>query len=342
MWREIFKNNNITITYNPEPQVSLKPEQGEDRLKKSSKEGLVPVVSEGDESSNPVPHTRGVFQSRDKTTIYYEVYGHGRPLLLCYGLVCRREHWRHQLAHFAQKYQVIMFDYRGHHFSGHPANDQHLTLDWCANDIEDLLNYLKVSEVVGVGHSMGVGVLARAAVLDKSKFKAVIFICGTVKNPYEQMFYSNRMFRVHQFASSLFDLMPDTVSTLWQRLTKNNTLNFILTSYLGFNAERAHEKDVNSYIDGVNQIPFSVFHSLIDDYTRFDGKTYLNQFDSPALVIAGDKDVITPKSVQDEMVAAMSKAEMQVIPEGSHNAHTDFPDEVNLLMDTFLQKIGYQ
>ena len=110
MWREIFKNNNITITYNPEPQVSLKPEQGEDRLKKSSKEGLVPVVSEGEESSNPVPHTRGVFQSRDKTTIYYEVYGHGRPLLLCYGLVCRREHWRHQLAHFAQKYQVIMFD----------------------------------------------------------------------------------------------------------------------------------------------------------------------------------------------------------------------------------------
>jgi pimeloyl-ACP methyl ester carboxylesterase len=129
---------------------------------------------------------------------------------------------------------------------------------------------------------------------------------------------------------------------LWQRLTKNNTLNFILTSYLGFNAERAHEKDVNSYIDGVNQIPFSVFHSLIDDYTRFDGKTYLSQFDSPALVIAGDKDVITPKSVQDEMVAAMPKAEMQVIPEGSHNAHTDFPDEVNLLMDAFLQKIGYQ
>ncbi|MBM4317141.1 MAG: alpha/beta hydrolase [Deltaproteobacteria bacterium] len=338
MWREIFKNNKITVTYNPTPAAaSSKSSRPKFAMPASQKK------TEGDHKlSSLVPHTRGVFQSRDKTNLYYEVYGQGRSLLMCYGLVCRREHWRHQLAHFAKSHQVILFDYRGHQFSGRPSNDQHLTLEWCARDIQDLLSYLKISEVVGVGHSMGVGILTRAAVLDPHKFKAVVFICGTVKNPFEQMFHTNRMNRVHVASKLLFDLMPDTVSLLWKTLTKNSLFNFILTSQLGFNAEKSHEQDVNSYIEGVNQIPFSVFHALIDDYTRFEGLSWLKQVQCPALVIAGGQDVITPKEVQDEMLASLKEAEMHLISEGSHNVHTDFPEEVNRVMCSFLEKLNYK
>jgi pimeloyl-ACP methyl ester carboxylesterase len=189
---------------------------------------------------------------------------------------------------------------------------------------------------------MGVGVLTRAAVIEPNKFKSIVFICGTVKNPFEQMFYTDRMNRVHEASKLLFDLMPGTVSLLWKRLTKNNLFNFILTSQLGFNAEKSHEQDVNSYIEGVNEIPFSVFHSLIDDYTRFEGLSWLKQVQCPALVIAGGQDVITPKEVQDEMLASLKEAEMHVIPEGSHNTHTDFPEEVNRVMSSFLEKLNYK
>lgn len=337
MWREIFKNNKITVTYNPEPTRPM----GSNSAPKAptSQKSENPPASEV--TAEPVPHTRGIFQSSDKTNLYYEVYGQGKALLMCYGLVCRREHWHHQLAYFAQNYKVILFDYRGHQFSGRPTNDQHLTLEWCAKDIQELLNYLKVDEVVGLGHSMGVGVLARAVVLEPSKFKSIIFICGTVKNPFEQMFYTNRMNSVHEFSKTVFDLMPGTVSLLWKKLTKNNLINFIIASQLGFNAEKSHERDVNSYIDGVNEIPFAVFHALIDDYTRFDGHTFLKSIDCPALIIAGGKDVITPKEVQEEMMKSLKSSEMHVVSEGSHNAHTDFPEEVNLQIAKFLSKQGY-
>lgn len=342
MWLEIFKNNKITVTYNSEPQpaktIAKKSVETSPMERPANKMGL----PTDHDTSRLEPHTRGVFQSRDHTSIYYEIYGQGKPLLLCYGLVCRREHWRYQLACFAKKYQVILFDYRGHQFSSQPTNDQHLTLDWCAYDIEDLLIYLKVEEVVGIGHSMGVGVLTRAVALDKSKFKAIIFICGTVKNPFERMFHSNRMNRVHQVSSVLFDVMPGVVSSLWQKLTQNNVFNFILASRLGFNADRSKDSDVNSYLEGVHQIPFSVFHALIDDYTRFDGQSYLKQIECPALIIAGEKDMITPKEVQDEIVSSLKNSEMHLIPEGSHNSHTDFPNEVNIAIDNFLEKIGYQ
>jgi len=338
MWREIFKNNKITVTYNPEPTPSKTPSKVRFQAKKATKRKITDKTTD----ETLVPHTKGVFQSRDKTSIYYEVYGEGKPLLMCYGLVCRREHWRHQLSHFVKDYKVILFDYRGHQFSGRPTNDRHLTLDWCANDIQDLLSYLKVDEVVGLGHSMGVGVLARAVVMEKTKFKGIVFICGTVNNPFEQMFYSNHMNRVHRLATALFDLMPATVSDLWQRLTKNNLFNFIIASHLGFNAEKSHETDVNSYIEGVNQIPFATFHALIDDYTRFDGKSYLKQIECPALLIAGEKDVITPLPVQQEMVSSLNVVEMHVVNQGSHNTHTDFPDQVNQTIDGFLEKIGYR
>lgn len=337
MWREIFKNNKITVTYNPKPLPATS--KGSPASEKKSE--AIHVNVGASTSLDPAPHTRGMFQSSDGTNLYYEVYGQGKALLMCYGLVCRREHWRHQLAHFASHYKVILFDYRGHQFSGRPSNDQHLTLEWCARDIQELLSYLKIDEVVGIGHSMGVGVLTRAAVLEPTKFKSVIFICGTVKNPFEQMFYTDRMNHVHAFSKTLFDLMPGTVSLLWKRLTKNNLLNFILASQLGFNAEKSHEKDVNSYIEGVNQIPFSVFHALIDDYTRFDGESLLKSINCPSLIIAGGKDVITPKEVQDEMKSFLRQSEMHVIAEGSHNTHTDFPEQVNLVISDFLTKQGY-
>jgi len=338
MWREIFKNNKITVTYNPEP-VAPRPSRKRSKNQASAQKTTPQAPVNGEEVT---PHTKGVFQTRDKTNIYYEIYGEGKPLLMCYGLVCRREHWRHQLPYFVRNYRVILFDYRGHQFSGRPANDRHLTLEWCANDIQDLLHYLKVDEVVGLGHSMGVGVLTRAAVMERSKFRGIVFICGTVNNPFQQMFYSDGMNRVHQVASTLFDLMPGTVSLLWHRLTRNNLFNYIIASHLGFNSEKSHERDVNSYIEGVNQIPFSVFHALIDDYTRFEGKKYLSEIACPALVIAGDKDIITPQPVQNEIVPALKQVEMHVVPGGSHNTHTDFPVEVNRTIDGFLEKIGYR
>src|SRR5262245_22063647 len=108
------------------------------------------------------PGARGLFPARDGTSLYYEVSGEGRPLVFCYGLLCRRDHWRHQLQHFRKRYRIVTFDYRGHNASGTPANDRHMTLEWCARDVEDLMNYLGLEEAVCLGHSLGVPVLTHA------------------------------------------------------------------------------------------------------------------------------------------------------------------------------------
>lgn len=285
---------------------------------------------------------KGLFNARDGTSIYYEVRGTGRPLVFCYGLVCRREHWHHQIEYFAQRYQVITFDYRAHQFSSRPKNDRNLTLEWCARDVEDLVRHLGIKEIVCLGHSMGVPVITHLSQMLPEVVKGLVFVCGIVTNPFEHMFYSGRMDYVFQAALKVYGNAPSVMNYLWYKFTEKNRLNYFLTSRLGFNASKAEKQDVLLYMEGVNQTPFSTFQALIGDYAQFDGRSLLKKVKVPALVIAGEDDYITPLSLQEEVADLLPLGELVTIPDGSHNAHMDFPERVNGSIDQFLQRIEYK
>lgn len=307
------KNNVISISYKGEP--------------------------EGDKTPIDSPQEKGIFNSRDGTSLYYETYGKGEPLVLCYGLLCRREHWRHQIQHFSKTHRVIVFDYRGHQFSGFPANDQNMTLEWCANDIADLLKHLEIKKAVFLGHSMGVPVLTQFAGKNPEVLKGLVFICGAVTNPFKDMFYTNRIDKVFLAASRLHDLSPYLMDLIWKKMSEKNRMNYLLTSRLGFNANRSEEQDVLNYMEGVNQTPFRIFNSLMKDYTQFDGKKILPLIRARTLVIAGGNDMVTPVSLQKEISKLLPESELLVIDEGSHNAHTDFPVRVNEAVERFLAEL---
>jgi pimeloyl-ACP methyl ester carboxylesterase len=213
---------------------------------------------------------KGFFNASDGTPIFYEVSGgKGKTLLFCYGLVCRREHWHYQLKHFAEDYQLVTFDYRGHHRSGIPKNDQNLTLSRCVQDTLELMNYLKLKEVVAFGHSLGVPVATELAFRDPKRVKGAVLICGCVSNPFQGMFYTNYMDKVFDFSAKLFNMSPRWTSEIWNRFTDINPISVFMTSRLGFNPSLSEERDVHLYMDGVKQIPFRVFYRLLSDYRNY-------------------------------------------------------------------------
>lgn len=284
-------------------------------------------------------YSQGLFKAQDGTSLFYEVVGKGRPLVFCYGLTCRKEHWRYQIEYFSQKFQVITFDYRGHHNSSQPANDQHLTLDWCAKDLVSLFEHLNLNDAVVLGHSFGVPVLTKFIPQLPKKIAGAVFICGSVTNPFENMFHSNRMSRVHKITSQFQDQVPNLMAMVWKKFTEKNRLSYLMTSRLGFNVTKAERQDVLNYIEGVNRTPFQVFYSLITDYAQFDGRPLLTQIHCPTLILAGDQDHITPFSLQEEMADLISQSQLVRIPGGSHNAHMDFPEKVNRSIDSFLSEL---
>lgn len=284
---------------------------------------------------------KGFFSAEDGTALYYEVQGEGRPLILCYGLTCRREHWRHQVAYFSQKYQVITLDYRGHHASDRPKNDRNLTIDWCGRDVTSLIRHLKLSQVVLMGHSMGVPVVLRAIQRTSANVAGAVFVCGAVNDPFEHMFFTRKFSHVYRVYSLLYEWAPELLEGAWRKFTDSNRLSYFLTSRFGFNPSHAQEEDVLGYMQGVRQTPLMVFYSLISDYTKFDGESQLASIPCPTLVIAGEYDCITPFHLQERMAKLLPKGELFKVRFGSHNAHTDFPDRVNEAISGFLKKVHY-
>ncbi|MBI4404046.1 MAG: alpha/beta hydrolase [Deltaproteobacteria bacterium] len=284
---------------------------------------------------------QGFFRSGDGTAIYYESSGEGRPLIFCYGLVCSIDHLHFQIEHFSQRYQVIAFDYRGHHRSSTPQNDRNITLEWCAKDVQGLIRHLGLKEAVCIGHSMGVPISVLLSALEPQVLKGLVLICGSVGNPFKRMFYSDKLNAFYEVVSRLYDAAPEVAMKVWKKLTDQNRLSYFIASKFGFNPTLAEERTIRMYLEGVNQTPVSTFQALLRDYTKFEGARLLPGIQCPALVIAGDKDCITPIDIQEDMCHRIPNAVFSVIPDGSHNALTDLPEVVNGRIDRFLETIQY-
>lgn len=309
--------------------------------KPDSESEAVPTAREAP-AELPMATERGFFRADDGTALYYEVRGEGKPLVLCYGLTCRREHWRHQVAHFSKTHRVITFDYRGHHSSDRPMNDRNLTIEWCGRDVLALLRHLGVEGAVCFGHSMGVPVVVEAIRREPKAIQAAVFICGGVTNPFSHMLFTDRLDSVYRAYSLLYEWAPDWLSGVWKKLSAKNAVSYFLASRFGFNPTIAQEEDILGYLKGVEETALQVFYTLIDDYSRYDGRGKLKEIEHPVLVVAGSHDCITPVRVQREVAELLPNSSLIEIPYGSHNAHTDFPEKVNREIETFLKKLGHR
>ena len=66
---------------------------------------------------------------------------------------------------------------------------------------------------------------------------------------------------------------------------------------------------------------------------------YLRDIDVPTLVTAGSRDTMTPVSVAQTMADQIAKAELVVIPNGTHYTQLEYPDIMNLAIEKFLRRV---
>src|SRR5450432_1074170 len=112
--------------------------------------------------------------------VYYEVYGEGRPLVLLHGAFYTIDmNWGQLIPELSKTRKVIAIEMQGH---GHtPFSDRELSITTLANDVEKVMDYLKIDSADVAGFSMGGSVAYQFAVQCPKRLRKLVIISSTYK-----------------------------------------------------------------------------------------------------------------------------------------------------------------
>lgn len=121
-----------------------------------------------------------VFIEKPKMDIelYYQEKGQGVPLVLLHGNGQGGSYFKAQVDYFSKNCHVITVDTRGHGKS--PRGTAPFTMDQFAEDLNHLLEKLKLSQIILLGFSDGANIAMKFALKYPEKVKALILNGGNL------------------------------------------------------------------------------------------------------------------------------------------------------------------
>lgn len=127
--------------------------------------------------------------------MYYEIHGNGEPLIIIHGNGGGLTAMKNQIDYFKQNYQVVVMDCRGRGRS--ELGRDSLTYEVLADDISNLLDYLKLDSAFVLGYSDG-GIVGLLLVMNHPEKVKKMAIFGTNIQPDSTALHSESIKHVHK------------------------------------------------------------------------------------------------------------------------------------------------
>lgn len=253
--------------------------------------------------------------------LYYERVGQGEPIVFIHGLGSSARDWEYQVPFFAQDYEVVVLDVRGHGQSDKPPGPYSIPM--FAKDVARLIEGLDIAPAHVVGISMGGMIALQLAVAHPQLVRTAV----VVNSVPEMVVRSWRgRFEVWQrlLMAPLFG-MRKVGEVLGQRLFPNVQQGELRERFV----ERWAENDPRAYREAVKAL---VGWSVTEE---------LGTIACPVLVVSGDEDY-TPVETKAAYVERIPQGEMVVIEDSRHGTPVDQPEAFNRAVQAFLQRFARQ
>jgi pimeloyl-ACP methyl ester carboxylesterase len=259
-----------------------------------------------------------------------------RVIMFNYGLVCSNHHWSKQISFFHDNgYKIILHDYRAHFNSSGMDDIESISFANMAKDMESILDFLNIKQVSMLGHSMGVNVTLEFSRTFPDRLKSMILIGGTVMPVTEVMFNSNVMDVIIPYVKTLFEKYPREVDFIWKTSGKNPIIqNMIMDG--GFNSSKVSMEFIQIYLNRIGQLSPELFIKLFQEMTEHNIMSYLEDIETKALIVGGEKDKVIPFNLQRLLKNKLKNSELYVVKNGSHVPQVDFPELLNERFHFFL------
>lgn len=263
---------------------------------------------------------------RERPTI---VTVHGGPGL---------DHWHMKvgLADLGEHAQLIYYDQRGHGRSDH-ADESTWNLTRWATDLRDLCDALGITKPVVLGSSFGGFVVAAYAALFPDHPGGVI-LSNTTGGRLDQAA------SVETFRRIGGDEAADVMARDAQEMSAESAAEFervcmpLFSSRPGFPQEMADTMALSIVTTDVNLHFFRALQSGDD----FDPWPMFDRVTCPVLVLAGADDPVCTINVVEDMVTALSSADVRYVRlQGARHAiFRDAPQEAVAAVLSFAREVG--
>lgn len=289
----------------------------------------------------PPPVEERRFVSFDGTEIAYQAVGQGRTILLCNGLGGSWEAWSHQIQYFRDRYRLLCWDYRGLYGSSLPADPEAMAIVDHARDGLHLLRHEGADRAAIVGWSMGVQVSLEMFRAAPEQVASLAMLNGLPGRPWDYVFNLNLVGRLLPPFLRGLRSMPGTIEAVVRQVTRLPDPGEWVKR-IGLAARTLDEQVVAELVAKVRMVDMDALIRLLEQMGEHDGWDLLPLIDVPTLIIAGSRDVFTPRSAAERMARRTRGSEIMLLPGATHYAALEYPEMVNLRLEKFFRERGYE
>ena len=235
----------------------------------------------------------------------YMEEGRGRPLVFIHGAGNRAEVWSRVMGALKGDFRVMALDLPGH---GRSSCLQEDSIEGYASRVVDFLEALDLEDVVLVGHSMGGAIAIKVIPFCPRVTRGVLVGTGATLTVNPKLLEGLR----EDFRASVATMARWCFS-------KGASPDLV---------EEAREMML--------QAGREVLYRDMYACSVYSGKDDLKAIGVPTLVVCGEKDVMTPVTLSQELVENIGDARLQVVPGAGHMVQLEAPGELAEAVRGFL------
>ena len=218
--------------------------------------------------------------------------------------------WSYQYSKLYKQFNILAIDLPGH---GRSPGSGEKKVDDYMNWVKKLLDALQLKNSVLIGHSLGAAITLKFALHYPREVQGIVPVGGGIKMPVNPV-----------FMEGLKTNPVDTINLICKlSLAKENRPKF-------FEALKKSLSKANP-------------DTLLGDFTacnNLDLTADIGKIHTPALVLCGTEDKMTPADFSRRIVASIGVAKLCLIEGAGHMVMMEKPEEFNMAVSKFAASIS--